>query len=138
MEQRACAEAADRFEKALELHLFEQPNYKLLSRLALARFRAGDHVRANIAMESAELALSVLAGVVRCIETKEGFELIKASGRHISSSQRDAVRARMCGAAYDGYYVRPKLETFLRDADLIRYFFEVKSEIDPRTPKAEE
>jgi len=136
MGQGLNADAAERFEKALEIQLFEQPNFQLLPRLALARSRAGDRLRAKAASETAEIALQILTGVARCVETDEWFELVTVYGERIRSPHHHAVVRRMCGAARDGCYLHQSLEAFLHDADLAHYFFEVKSEIesDQRLP----
>ena len=130
MKDGAYREAAKHFERALKIPLFEQPNFKLLPRLALAQFRAGDREKADATLERAELALSVLAGVVYCVEGEAGFELVYSTGHPVTSSQEANVAGRMCGAAYDGYYVRPTLESFVRDSELLQCFFDIREEIE--------
>ncbi len=130
MKVHAYAEAARYFDKALQIPLLEQPNFKLLPRLALAQFRAGDEEAGRATLEEAELALSVLAGVVRCVEEQGGFALVYSTGLPVNSSRAGRVARRMCGAAYDGYYIRATLQSFLRDSELIRYFFTVQAELE--------
>ncbi|GMW07705.1 MAG: hypothetical protein AMXMBFR8_25010 [Nevskiales bacterium] len=130
MGQGRFADAAQRLEAALRIPLFEQPNFKPLPRLALAYFRSGRAKQAEMTIDEAQLALSVLADVARCVEGDAGFFIVYANGSPVTSLRRNETARRMCGAAYDGYYVRTTLQSFLRDAELIQYFFRVKEEIE--------
>jgi hypothetical protein len=129
MEEKAYGEAVRYFERALQIPLPEQPNFKLLPRLALAQFHAGDREKAQATLEAAELAVSVFAGVIKCVEGPTGFALIYSSGLPVTSSQEGNIASRMCGAAYDDYYTRTSLESFVRDSEIIRYFFRIGDEI---------
>jgi hypothetical protein len=133
MGENAYGEAVRHFERALQIPLLEQPNFKLLPRLALSYFRAGNLEKARTTLGAAELALSVFAGVIQCVEGESGFSLVYSSGAPVTALQKDKIGRRMCGAAYDGYYVRPSLESFVSDSEMIRYFFQVREEIDRGT-----
>jgi len=135
MEQRAYAEAASLFEQALAIDFFEMPNYQLLPRLALAHFRAGDPVRARVDLETAKLSLDVLTGVADCVETDKWSEIVDvATAKRIDSPQHDAVVLRMCGAAREATGLTEK--GWRETAALIRYFGEVKAEIETAAPKS--
>ncbi len=133
MGENAHGEAVTHFERALRIPLLEQPNFKLLPRLALAYSRAGNPEKARATLGSAELALSVFAGVIQCVEGESGFELAYSSGLPVTALQKEEIAKRMCGAAYDGYYVRPNLESFVKDSEIVRYFFQVREEINRGT-----
>jgi hypothetical protein len=127
MAQGRNREAIEILQQALAIKLFEQPNHRLLPRLALATFRAG--LDAQEALEEAELATELLVGVLRCQETDDGFRIVSPSTRQPTSRLLPMVAHRMCGAAYDYYYVWPDLRAFLLDAALVEYLQEVRAEI---------
>ncbi|MGE0467384.1 MAG: hypothetical protein AB7P44_13165 [Steroidobacteraceae bacterium] len=121
--------AADRLQQALELKLFEVPNFRPLARLALAQFRAGQENTALATLEQAELSLQVLIGAARCIETEEGYEIVHVLSEELRSDSEELVTRRMCGIAYDGSYLWLEFDAFLRDAELIRQFVDIRREV---------
>lgn len=134
MEKKAYAEAAKRFERALAIGLFEQPNYKLLPLLALAHHRAGDKAKALAALESAELALNVLTGIGKCVDEGDDKFVLYEEGMPVRSPQAAATVDRMCGAILEDYYMPSSLRRFVAFADRVREFLEVSDEIHPPEP----
>lgn len=94
-------EAAERFEKALVIHLHEVPNVALFTRLASAYHQAGDRQRALENIERAELSLNVLTGAVRCLEPRG---LSRDGVTPIVDRHANEIEGRMCGAAYEYIY----------------------------------
>jgi tetratricopeptide (TPR) repeat protein len=123
-------EAAIRnFEEAMSIRLPEVPNFMLFSRLALVHWKAGHVNRAREELAKAELALKVLVGILECKETDTGFAIVNRYGEPISSPEAEAVKRRMCGAAYEYYYERQSLEEFVSDARLVEVFLAVRKMI---------
>lgn len=123
------AAAADRLQQALEINMFEMPNFRPLARLALAQFRAGQVNTALATLEQAEISLRVLTGAARCIETEDGYEIVHVLGEELRSESKELVMRRMCGIAYDGSHLWLEFGAFLRDAELIRKFIDIRREV---------
>jgi len=119
------------FEDALEMHLFEYPNFALLPRLALAYWNAGRAEEALIALEKAELSLRVLVGIYRCHERADDSHwiLITSSGGPVLGEYVEETTRRMCGAAYADMYEfdesRP-WKSFEANGRLVAHFLNIK------------
>jgi hypothetical protein len=124
------AEAVKTFERAMNESLFEFPNFKLFSRLALAYFRTGDRAKAIVALKKAELSLSVLIGAARCEEAEMGFRVVDNGGVPLDAEMQADIAGRMCGAAYDYVYSQRTLESVLSDARLIESYYQSREEIE--------
>jgi hypothetical protein len=107
--------AITNFQNALKIHLFEFPNFKLFSRLALAQHNAGDSAAAAVSLEKASMTLLVYTRAIRCIEKTEAphFGLVVSSGGQtyeLSSLRHNEIANIMCGAAYDYIYEMQELD----------------------------
>ena len=132
MQDQEYLEAAELFEEALAVHLFETPNFELLPRLAWAYFQAGNRQEAENALLEAELSLLVLTGIAKCVETtlEDGmFYLRGTDGSRLSGIVSNNVMDRMCGGFYDGYYEPRSLDQVLQDAKLVQNYFDIKQRI---------
>lgn len=117
------------YKAALALPLFEYPNFELLSRLALAYFKAGNIKKAKENLEMAGLTISVYVGVIKCGEEDDLYD--HEDGEYKTGEVYEKVRNIMCGEIYEGYYeYSHSLESVLYDAELVKYYFEVKRQIE--------
>lgn len=130
MQQKRYGDAVLAFESAMEVPLFEVPNFALYPRLALAHYSAGNYDKARDNLSKAELALSVLIQSIRCEEKDDGFRLIKRDGTEVNSQFESEISKRMCGAAYESYYTERTFDSTLRDAKLIELFYRIKNDLD--------
>ncbi len=99
--------AAQRFEAALAIHLFELPNFELLPWLASAYARSGNMMAADRALAEANGAVAILHGELVCVETDDGFHLAAKAGGNVASMSpglQEALMLRMCGGAYEAIY----------------------------------
>ncbi|MBT8420671.1 MAG: hypothetical protein KJO08_07405 [Gammaproteobacteria bacterium] len=126
MTRNRYAEAAKTFEMAMEVPLFEMPNFELFPRLALAHFMAGNREKAMENLKKAELSLSVLTGILHCLETEQGLFVVRENGERIDDF---GISRKMCGAAYDYFYRRFSLEQVLQEAELVKRYFDIKNRI---------
>lgn len=115
------AEAVASFEAAMEIRLFEFPNFELYSRLSLAYWRAGRADEARTTLEKARISLNLFIGIGRCEETDVGFRFVDQFGLEITGAIADEVKRRMCGAIYEPYY-GTTLDTIVRDAELVAIY----------------
>lgn len=122
-------DAVSDFEKATSIPLFEQPNFELYPRLALASARAGDARLAQEYLVKAELSLKVFTGMLSCREGEDGWHLIARELKPISEKYADAIAMRMCGAAYDYIYVRDNLERVLVEAEMVRNYLDIRKQV---------
>ncbi len=132
MEEQKYNESVVLFEKALNIPLFETPNFELLPRLALALYRAGETKKSESVLLKAEMALSVFTGLMKCEETATGFNLRRVNGVRLTNQASHDAAAIMCGAAYDYVYDRQTLERVLLEGELVRNYFEIKRQIRPK------
>lgn len=135
MQEKKYGEAIKSFEAALDLPLFEWPNFELLPRLAWAHFKAGDSKKAENTLEKAELSLSVFVGILKCNEVEDGFYLSDEYGNRLTGKNSSEVTAVMCGAIYESYYEQRSLEYILTDAKLVKRYFDVKRRIEEMNSK---
>ncbi|MBO6634685.1 hypothetical protein [Parvibaculum sp.] len=128
-------EAAEAYQAALDMDLFEVPNFELLPRLALMHHMAGDEAQARETLEEAKLALQVMAGAVVCYgsDGTTEFHLKERSGARLPDSPlTEKVMNRMCGAMYEGTYGNyTSLEGLLADAKLVEEYYSVEGEVSP-------
>jgi len=109
--------------RASQMNLDEMPNFRLLPKLALAYWKAGDPAKASETLGEAKMALEVVAGVKHCApEGKRG--LLDEWMKPIVDSLAVTVANRMCGEAYEDWYHRDSIQAFVRDADVMRIYLE--------------
>lgn len=127
------AQAVEFLEEAFAIHFFEDINYLLYPRLALAYHLKGDEENAKKLLEETDLALRLHAGLLRCRhDDKEGFIIVRRDGTPVSSPHHDAVRNRMCSVFTEEDFFEPRtLVQFELKADLIKSYFEVRSKVLP-------
>lgn len=132
MKEDRFDDAVFAFESALSISFLDIPNFELFPRLAMAYFRAGDIDNAKNNLLKAELSLSILIGVLKCVEVDVedyGTSYIVrryGHGGRLSGDAIDDVANKMCGAAYDYWYIQPSFDNTLHDAELIRRYLDVK------------
>lgn len=130
MDEENYEKAIVEFNKALDVRLHEVPNFNLYPRLALAYFLNGNDVKANENLAKAELSLSVLFGIVECIESDSGFELRRNGRWKVDSIYREEMTQRMCGAAYEYVYEERTLESVLKDSELLEHYMNIKKRLE--------
>ncbi len=123
------ARAVNLFEKALAVKLYDSPNFELFPRLAWVRFKNGNLSAAKDDLKRAELSLSVFTGLIHCQETDKGFNLKNNAGISLAGNISDEISGVMCGAAYDYVYRRESLDRVLLEAELVKYYLDVKKKI---------
>ena len=128
-------QAAILFKEALAIPLHEAPNFELFTKFALALFRGGHDEEAKEALEMAELSLSVITGVLRCVERIDDASqtvLRKvAGGTRVSSPYEQIVVMRMCGAEQEGARILASLEEAATVGRLVEEFLAARVEISP-------
>jgi hypothetical protein len=118
---RYAASATD-FETALGIRLGGAPNYKLLARLAISYWRAGDRAAARVNLEKSRLSLMLLTGIYHCNPTPVGGQLVDQDNKRLTGPPAQDIEIRMCADSHKAYFVRTSLETFVADAKLIEVY----------------
>lgn len=123
--------AADTYERALQVQLFEFPNFVLFPRLALVYHKLGADEAAARNLEQARLSVSVFTGVIAC-ETREGtLQLVELLGGNVVTSPvASDVAYRMCADEYENYYKYRTMESIVKDAELINAYLSAKEKIE--------
>lgn len=116
--------------KAAAIHLFEVPNYKLYPALALAYFKAGNEEKAKEYLEKSRLTLSVVVGIMHCEGTDSSFYIAEYATQLVASKYNKDVARTMCGEVYEEAYVGRTLKGIVADAELIKYYFSVRAQIE--------
>ena len=119
------------YSEAQHFRFVDVPNFRSLTKLALSYYYVGKHKKAKATLEKSRIALSVVAGVMKCIEIDSHFEIWKTNGEPMKSDEGRDVASLICGGAYEGYYSgRASLTSFLNDARLIEEYFDAKKIIE--------
>lgn len=121
-EEGDFAEAAKYLESALDVHLYEYPNYRALPRLALYYARSGNTIAGDLMLEEARLALSIVLGLISCVSNDEGFHL-ESGGVRLESASGPAAVERMCGEAYESFYAQTDLQSIRQDLPLLEAYY---------------
>lgn len=127
--------AIDLLEKAAAIHLFETPNYKLYPTLALAYFKTGNEEKAKEYLEKARLALSIVVGIMHCEDTDSSFYIAEYETQVVDSKYNKDIAQTMCGEAYEEAYAGRTLKGIAADAELIKYYFSVRTQIEASAMK---
>ncbi len=135
MKEERFMDAITSFESALSIRFLDIPNFELFPRLALAHFGAGEIENAKRSLLATELSLSILIGVLRCVEVDiEEFGVSgivqDRNGTRLTGEVVDEVSRRMCGPAYDYIYRQRSFEITLDNARLIERYLAAKRVIE--------
>ena len=142
MKEEKYSDAVSSFKSALSIRLFEIPNFELYSRLAMAHFKAGDIENAKRSLLAAELSLSILIGVLTCVEVDVedfgvSYIVVNEYGDRLSGDVLEEVVNKMCGAAYDYYYDQSSFAVTLSNAELIKRYLAAKKSIESHAQSPE-
>ena len=130
-------DAARAMEEALEISFHEAPNYALLTRLALAYFRAGSLKEANSNIRMAQLSLSIVSGATECVYGETDFGLRTRTSRGFREVplglEEEKTMYRMCGEAlesYHGVFANTAFEDLRWIVEEISYYWSVVDEME--------
>ena len=135
MKEERFEDAISSFKAALSIRFLDIPNFELLSRLAMAYFRARDIENAKYYLSATELSLSILIGTLKCVEVEvEDFGanhiITDRYGVRLYGDVVEEIVNRMCGAAYDYFYPQRSFSITLSNAKLITRYYAVKRLIE--------
>lgn len=126
-EEMKFAVAADEYETALSIQLWEMPNFELFDELAVARAKSGQMEQAKLALRKAELSRLFYFKTYICKETDQGYVVIASkTGKVTEDLEIVEMSRRMCGAFYQTLYERTSMEHWQSDVKYITSYFDAK------------
>ena len=132
LEKGHFKEAIFHMEKALQINLYQVPNFYLIPRLALAYAFIGSEEKSGQLLEEAELALKIYTRILKCSEQDGKFSIVRYSGGkfyQINSLYHDRVVGIMCGAAYESLYYQKNLSVNIDEAMLVQHYLSIKAKL---------
>lgn len=135
LNQARYQEAIEQFKRAMEIPLFEYPNFKLYSRLALANFKNGDKKKAAELLSKAEISIKIFTRIYHCKSISDDDssyiieKLISGTFYRVDSPFHDEIANTMCSSAYDGIYNPEWLDGILDDSEVVKNYIEIRREI---------